>query len=437
MNRRTKMKKILICLLTVCLVLGLVACGGGDKEFTGVELKNSSVVYDGTAKTIAVTGAPEGTDIAYVYKNSAGQTVEEVILPGEYDVTATLTKEGYKELVLTADLTVVPANFSGVAFENRTVTYTGEAIEFAATGVPAGAEAKYVIKNSAGETIDEIVNPGTYSVTVKVTKTGYTDKEITATITVEPAEIDGVTFNGMQVTYDGTAKTLTAGNIPQGASVVYAYKNAAGETVQEAVAAGVYTVTATVSMPNHNDKVLTATLTIVPSEITGPSIEDKTVDYNGIAHTIEAADVPADCTVVYVITDENGDVVDEAIDAGVYKVTATISKPNYKDLVLEATLTISKLDITGITFDDATFAYTGEAVTVSAQGIGEGFTAVYVYKNSAGETVQEAVAAGTYTVTLTVSKSNYNDFTKTITLTITEFDINDIVFQDVTVTYDG
>ena len=50
------------------------------KEMTGVEMKNRlSVGYDGTAKTLTVTGAPEGAEAAFSYKDEKGNALEEVL----------------------------------------------------------------------------------------------------------------------------------------------------------------------------------------------------------------------------------------------------------------------------------------------------------------------------------------------------------------------
>src|SRR3546814_14883734 len=78
---------------------------------TGVTFDDASFVYDGTAKSLAVTGTlPAGTSVAYT-DNSRTDV-------GTHEVTATITGPNFTTLVLTADLTVTPANVTGVTFDD-------------------------------------------------------------------------------------------------------------------------------------------------------------------------------------------------------------------------------------------------------------------------------------------------------------------------------
>ena len=67
-------------------------------------------------------------------------------------------------------------------------------------------------------------------------------------------------------------------------------------------------------------------------------------------------------------------------------------------------------DITGVTFNDATFAYDGAAHSLAATGIPEDANVTYTNNNQTN--------IGEYTVTLTVTKNGYNALTKTATLKI-------------------
>src|SRR5690606_14884034 len=87
------------------------------------------------------------------------------------------------------------------------------------------------------------------------------------TLTITPAEYEGITFNSGSFVYDGTEHVLElTGALPEGTSVTYEID---GETGNGATDAGVYEITALIDGGNnYEDAELTATLTITPLEIT-------------------------------------------------------------------------------------------------------------------------------------------------------------------------
>ena len=84
------------------------------EDITGYTFEDTTVEYDGESHTIAVTaaqGATEGVDIAYLSGGAPFTGAAEV---GSYPVTATITKDGYNDLVLNATLTIEPASVTPV-----------------------------------------------------------------------------------------------------------------------------------------------------------------------------------------------------------------------------------------------------------------------------------------------------------------------------------
>lgn len=90
-----------------------------NHDFTGVDFKNKTTTHDGFPQTIEVDCLPDGAVVLYSPQN----TYTEV---GEYTVTATITKEYYNDLTLTATLkitdimrkiTFVQAGFADVVIE--------------------------------------------------------------------------------------------------------------------------------------------------------------------------------------------------------------------------------------------------------------------------------------------------------------------------------
>ena len=67
------------------------------EDFTGLSMADKTFTYDGTEKSVAVSGSlPAGASV--VYENEKATDV------GEYNVKATISANGYNDLVLTAKL---------------------------------------------------------------------------------------------------------------------------------------------------------------------------------------------------------------------------------------------------------------------------------------------------------------------------------------------
>ena len=146
-------------------------------ELSGISFNDDSFVYDGTPKSIYISGdLPEG--ITVDYEGNGKTTV------GVYEVTAKFTATSdYKELPdLTAKLTITKATYdmSGVVFGNSTVPYDGQSHSITATNLPTGVTATY---DNNGQT-----NAGTYTITAhftgdSVNYNAIPDKTATLTIT--------------------------------------------------------------------------------------------------------------------------------------------------------------------------------------------------------------------------------------------------------------
>src|SRR5574344_157059 len=79
--------------------------------------------------------------------------------------------------------------------------------------------------------------------------------------------------------------------------------------------------------------------------ITGVSYANASYDYDGTAkEALVTGTLPQGVTAVYSNNSKT--------DAGTYTATVTLSGEGYQTLVLESTLTINKIDITGALFED-------------------------------------------------------------------------------------
>ena len=153
------MKKLaiiaLLITLSVAMVFGLTSCGDDPEEpalqdITGVTFNDVSYPYDSEAKTIEISGTlPEGASVTYSPNNSFTE-------PGVYTVEATVSAEGYNDLVLKATLTITG---------NQEITTA--TVKFNSNGGPNLAEGQeLVLTVDIGSTVSSPSTP--------MFRTGYT-----------------------------------------------------------------------------------------------------------------------------------------------------------------------------------------------------------------------------------------------------------------------
>ncbi|MEB2779835.1 MBG domain-containing protein [Algoriphagus sp. C2-6-M1] len=213
---------------------------------TTITLADGSFIYDGTAKSLAITGTlPAGTIVAYA--NNSRTDV------GMQQVTATISGSNYTTLVLTADLTITKAAITTITLADGSFIYDGTAKSLAITGtLPAGTIVAYA-NNSRTDV-------GMQQVTATISGSNYTTLVLTADLTITKAAITTITLADGSFIYDGTAKSLAiTGTLPAGTIVAY--------TNNSRTDVGMQQVTATISGSNFNYFELTAELEITPASL--------------------------------------------------------------------------------------------------------------------------------------------------------------------------
>ena len=507
----------------------------------GYTFSDSTVTYDEQNHTMAVSVADDATPDTTITYTCNGEEFTGATEMGTYNVTATITKDGYTDLILNARLKIKGGEITGYTFSDSTLEYDGENHMINVSAAADATEGTTVTYTCDGEAFTGATEIGTYVVTATISKANYNDLVLTATLEIEAVSLDfdvefdtesrtfnvntndalsgvnrvllvvkdskdnvvymdalnavtadsasfnvdlgenlkdyeysftlssmgdtidystktcesdidpddavallnieGYTFTDSTVDYDGETHTiavLAAEDATEEVNVTYTCD---GEEFTGATEAGTYNVTATLSKEGYNDLALTAKLTINPAEITGYTFTDDAVNYDGGNHTIAvlaAEDATADTTVTYTC---NGEEFTGATEIGVYEVTATISKVNYNDLVLTATLEIIGADITGYTFTDSTVDYDGENHTITVLAADDATDEVTITYTCNGEEFTGATQVGTYDVTVTISKTGYNDLVLTARLKINAVHNpdDDVIFDEATffdVTYD-
>lgn len=364
------MKKFSLILVLFLMMFALFACGDTTEptvpvdptveptvdeniDITNVSLSNMEVTYDGNEHSIEITGTlPTGVSVSYTNNNKSAV--------GVYQVTATLSGEGYNTKILTATLTIANRVITGITFSNLTVDYDGNNHKIEILGdLPSGVSVFY--SSDVTSITNEASAEGIYNVTATLSGTGYATLALTAVLTIRPygeEVFTGITFSNKSVVYNGSSHTIEiTGTLPAGANV--SYTSTTASVTNTATNVGVYNVTATITKDGYQTLTLQAVLTISENQtlqFDGITFDNVSIEYDSFEHEIVVEGVlPADTSVVY--TSDVSGVTNKASEVGVYNVTVTLSKTGYETLALNAKLTIKAVDKERFIFVDGSNIY--------------------------------------------------------------------------------
>ena len=239
------------------------------------------------------------------------------------------------------------------------------------------------------------------------------------TLTITPADYEGIELNDLTVVYDGSEHVLElTGELHEGATVSYDINGKAGNGATDA---GIYEITALMhGGTNYQDAELTATLEITPLEIT-VTAADKSKTFGATEPLLTYTATPGligDDTFTGALTREPGEVV------GTYTIQqgSLSAGGNYTISFEPADLAITKASITGIAFADGSFVYNGTAHSLAIEGeLPTGATVTYEID---GEVSNGTTDAGTYEVKAIIDGGdNYEDTELMAMLTVVPLEI--------------
>lgn len=411
-----------------------------------VERKFYTNAGSGSFKTGGVIPADKGM--------SNGATMHYI---GKSQVIATCIEDIFKRHF---DITMSDATYYFEANKTRTIEINEE--------LPAGVVVKYTWKKSSGETGsgNSFKDVGTYHVTATIAGGYYATTTATATLTIVQPSLSGITFTDKIFVYDGTQKKIEiTGTLIEGASVSYSIKGVNGESVDTGATngttqVGVYEVTATFG-GNLAGNTLVAYLTILKATHR-VSLSNKTVTYNGNAHTLDVPDLTnkgmsiASSSVSGkeldsnhnptkpVSATQNGKNVVTRTNAGNYTITVNFNGGrNYNDTSSSASLIIQTAKLT-ISFAK-TNAYNGKGweydgtphevkATVSN---GADVSISYSYSGTLSGSDNKFRDVGTYNLTATLNGGpNYFAASASVTFTITKANLSTTLNNE-TFVYNG
>ena len=330
-----------------------------DYDMSGVSFNGKTVIYNGEAQTLTITGTlPEGVTVSYEYY-LVGEDGTETKLEsapvevGTYKVVAKFTGDEDHKPIADKTATLIIDEF-GISLTGATVPYDGQPHTLTIEGeLREGVTVSYEYYLVEGETETKLegeakpVNAGVYKVVAKFASTDpdivIKDRVANLTITKIDVDMSGLTLSDKTVKQDGAAHTVEIeGTLPAGVTgVTYEYYNGSTKLEAAPTAAGTYKVVAKFTVDGNHKAVsdLEATLTIAEF-----ALLDKTVTYDGTAKTLAiTGDLPSGVTVSYEYYLDGTKLESAPVDAGVYNVVAKFTGGSIADQT--ATLTIEKANL--------------------------------------------------------------------------------------------
>ncbi|MHC5362208.1 MBG domain-containing protein [Myroides sp. LJL110] len=450
-------------------------------RFEGITLESVTYEYDGKEVSVSVQGAegqPFLGDVVYTYYNKGDRDNPLLTNPvdaGEYEVQASLTNPNYEELNLWANLVITPSNdFGIIELKNKSFVYDGsiKSIEASGEGILDTDEFIYSYTNDSQVVQPEdVINVGVYKVIATLNRSpNYVQWQSEAFLSINPAEITGLTFDSKNVTATGSPiQVEVTGDQADNFDIQYTYfkqDNTPFDPNQYPSLPGTYKVKAVANgdseSPNYNsnynswEKVID--LTIVAIQADG-NMNSQEVDYNGKPHflVVEGTNLPPQDQIVYTYTNNAipSEVYTQAnppVKAGVYNVVAQIpaynvpNGPSIDAKTLESTLTITQIEAPFLKITSVSEMYEGKKldfpVELEPSVDGATFTSSIIYKQGDNVISDGPIDVGQYDVEITLegssddSKRNYKTTFRTGTFIITKATL-DLSFNSANFSYDG
>lgn len=370
-------------------------------------------------------------------KFTAAQSVCVIIAEQGDELNANYNITAYNNGTLTVTKKIINKLYYDASLINNAV-YNGEAIILAPYFLNGGATenigVQYYAVNGSEETlVEEAVNAGEYKAVFVLGESLGANFEIAVGPDVEYFSIAKA---GVQLEFDSNVERVFDGSVYE---VPYTVSNgdSAGVIIElcatKAVIKNVGVYRGTIAYRGNDNYNFVApkafTVTINKASLPAINIQDVIADYNG-----EEYSIAFDTNVLPSAYDKSQIVYrnTKAINVGVYKAVIELNDENYEKTILNATLTIKAIDISGFELEDLTVLYDGEAhgLELTAEGIDLSGYEINFSDNS-------YVRPGVYEITATIKKANYNDLTLSGKLTIAKHDFEGITLTGTSKTYDG
>lgn len=424
--------------------------------------------YDGSAHTVVaeVTKPANGYTVTYSDSEDGAYASD---VPSRTDVGTTTVwvkidaGSNYKVWKGSAAITVTEAEITFAIEPVTGVTYDGQLHDSAAvtSKLPAGATVTYKwtengVEDTSTDVIPSFAQAGTYHVSYEVTYPNYAKKTGSYDFTIANADItDYVITANDEVNYDGAAHVSAAvtRGTPADAEITFTYDGQDYSEVPSFTGVGSYEVSYVISAENYNDVTGSYTFTIKDGTIEASSTGYNGA-YDGSARAITVTVAKPEGTTTYYRTSEDGSTDAGAwsttnptfTDVGTYTVYWKVEKAGYATVRGSDTVSITPGTYTGVSYvGKDKIPYDGDAYPSGklSGDLPEGARVTFKWTDENGgeqtsNEIPEFANAGIYTVSYTITSTNYQDITGSYTFEIGKLFLSmDDSVQPVTVTYDG
>lgn len=345
---------------------------------------------------------------------------------GTYGVKVKLSLENYAETEAEGELQITPAEITGITISGWEGDYDADESR---TITLEGCQDDDVITYSEDtETYQEEAfsysDVGTYTVYVNVSRPNYNDWRGSASITINPISITGITITGFRGADDGQPHSITIAGVLDSDTVLYSTNGITYDLIENPEFSGVgsHTVYVKVTRDNHNDWYANAVVDITEKPIFTITISGYEGSFDGEEHGITLGGTEVGDIISY---SDDGSVYDlsespKYAAVGTYEVYAKVERAGYEDWVGHAFINITAANINDVTIKGYSGTYDGSShgITVTSRG-GDSIS----YSTDAStytSTNPEFTNAGEYVVYVKVEREGYNDFTGSGTVNITK-----------------
>ncbi len=378
-----------------------------------VTINNVEAIYKDEVKPLtsnALEMAYNGNEIGVQLSTEVTNTTP----TGKYAITGTWTNENYNVTFVDGVYSITSKTITeedikelGIEFNDATFIYDGTEKSLSVNTLPEEFKVSY---ENNGK-----VDAGKYEVKAIITGNENYNGEITltATMTISPKEIRLTWIDRGPFIYNGEKQVFKPQPV-EGVEITVDVEGGNGIDV------GTYTAVASTTNKNYTltnnrqeYKIIAKTLTEEDITKLGIEFKDATFTYDGNLHSISVNNLPKEFNVSY---ENNG-----KVDAGEYKVTATITGAgNYSgEIELTATMTINPKEVRLFWIDRGPFVYNGEKQVFKPQPV-EGIEITVDVESGNGIDVGKYTAVASTTnknYTLTNNKQEYEIIAKTLKVT--------------------
>ena len=402
---------------------GTLSIARADQAISFGALANKT--YGDANFNVSASGGASGNPVTFKAVGNCELVGNTVHLTGAGSCTITASQAGNANYNAATDVSrsfAIAKAQASINLSGLSKTYTGQPQAATVTTTPVDLSGVNVTYDGSEQAP---TNAGSYNVVASLTNPNYEARNATGTLVIAKAKAD-VTLSDLTQTYDGTVKAASASTTPSGLNVDFAYsQNGSPATPKNA---GSYAVVATVKNANYEGSA-NGTLVIDKAKAS-INLSDLSKTYTGQAQgatVTTTPDVPnAQLTVTYDGSEQT------PVNAGSYRVVASLNDANYQAQDATGTLVIAKAEAT-INLGGLSKTYTGQAqgatVTTTPADLG-GVSVTY------DGIAQAPTNAGSYRVVASLTNPNYEAQNATGTLVIAKAPAQ-VNLSDLTQTYNG